>query len=244
MSRTFLFLLLIGAILFWWHWENTPEPEQRKQLLWKTGMGALIIITVLLVVTGKMHWLGAVFAGFLAYLRQGLALWLRYFPMLTHLYRTHAPVSETPNISTVNTPLIEMKLNHATGKLSGKVLAGEFKGSQLDAMSYNQLVTFCSYCSSHDPDSLRLLESYLVARFGETPRSRAEGQYQTAAAMTTDMTVAEALQVLGLSGNPSREEITLAYRKIMQQLHPDRGGNEYFAAKANQARDILLHKVS
>jgi len=244
MSRTILFVLLLAAIIFWWHWQNTPEPERRKQLLWKTGIGALLVISALLVVTGRMHWLGAVFAGLLAFLRQGLGLALRYFPILTQLYRTHAPAARAANTSTVSTRLIEMTLDYQTGKLSGKVLAGEFKGRTLDELNHEQLVLFKSFCNNHDLDSLRLLESYLAARFGDAPGNRANGQRRTAATMSAGMTVTEALQVLGLSGEPSKEDITRAYRKIMQQLHPDRGGNEYFAAKANQARDLLMKNLS
>jgi len=244
MSKTFLFILLIGAILFWWHWQNTPEPEQKKQLLWKTGIGALIVVTVLLVVTGKMHWLGAVFAGLLAYLRQGLALWLRYSPMLTQLYRTHAPSSRPPNTSTVRTRIIEMTLYHDSGKLSGKVLSGEFTGKLLDDLNRQQLASLRNYCSSNDQDSKKLLESYLVSRFGDESGSSSNERHRTAAVKSGEMTVSEAMQVLGLSGTPTKQQITLAYRKIMQQLHPDRGGNDYFAAKANQARDVLIEKVS
>ncbi len=59
----------------------------------------------------------------------------------------------------------------------------------------------------------------------------------------------EAMEVLGLSGNPDNGEITAemiveAHRKLIQKLHPDRGGNDYLAAKINQARDLLLARIN
>ena len=46
--------------------------------------------------------------------------------------------------------------------------------------------------------------------------------------------------ILGLAEDASREAIEAAHRKLIQKLHPDRGGNDYLAAKINQARDVLL----
>ncbi|PCI45326.1 MAG: hypothetical protein COB49_10135 [Alphaproteobacteria bacterium] len=56
----------------------------------------------------------------------------------------------------------------------------------------------------------------------------------------TAMTRDEALDILGLSGNPDPAEIKDAHHKMMLKLHPDQGGSDYFASKLNQARDILL----
>ncbi len=243
MSRIVLILLLLGGILFWWHWENTPDPEERKKLLQKTLIGGLIVIAVLLVAAGRMHWLGAVFAGMLAFLKQGLSLLIRFFPVLTHLYRTHAPAARPPDSSTVNTDLIEMTLDHDSGRLSGRVLSGEYKGRSLDDLSDEDLAGLYAWCKQVDMDSARLLESYLAARFDESPGAETGTQDRSDIASTEDMTVREAIQVLGLSATPTEAEITKAYRKVMQQLHPDRGGNEYFAAKANQAREVLIRHL-
>jgi hypothetical protein len=61
---------------------------------------------------------------------------------------------------------------------------------------------------------------------------------------TTDLSEDEALQILGLKPGASHEEILLAHKKLIQKLHPDRGGNDYLAAKLNAARDILVRKQS
>ena len=54
------------------------------------------------------------------------------------------------------------------------------------------------------------------------------------------MTEALALDILGLQPGATESEISAAHRKMMQKMHPDRGGSEYLARRINAARDFLL----
>jgi DnaJ-class molecular chaperone len=54
------------------------------------------------------------------------------------------------------------------------------------------------------------------------------------------MSEAEALEVLGLGPGATEADITESHRRLMQLIHPDRGGSSYFAVKANQAKEVLL----
>lgn len=60
---------------------------------------------------------------------------------------------------------------------------------------------------------------------------------------TRRMSEEEALSVLGLKPGASAEDVRSAYRKLIAQLHPDKGGTDYLAAKINEARDLLLRRL-
>lgn len=54
------------------------------------------------------------------------------------------------------------------------------------------------------------------------------------------MDAAEAASILGLGAGASADDIRSAHRKLIAQLHPDKGGTDYLASKINDARDLLL----
>jgi DnaJ homolog subfamily C member 19 len=57
---------------------------------------------------------------------------------------------------------------------------------------------------------------------------------------TSSMSKAEALQILGLAAEANADDIRAAHRRLIAQIHPDKGGSDYLAAKINEARDVLL----
>lgn len=49
-----------------------------------------------------------------------------------------------------------------------------------------------------------------------------------------------ALAVLGLDPGASQEEIRVAHRRLLRNVHPDHGGTDELARRVNEARDVLL----
>ena len=54
------------------------------------------------------------------------------------------------------------------------------------------------------------------------------------------MTKKEALEILGLDENATKEDIIKSYQKLIKKNHPDIGGSDWVTKKLNKARDILL----
>ena len=50
----------------------------------------------------------------------------------------------------------------------------------------------------------------------------------------------QALEILGLEAGATSAQIHAAYIRLMQRVHPDRGGTNFLAKQLSDARDALL----
>lgn len=232
-----ILLLAVGAVLYLLLRRiGQLPPHRRRGEYFKLAVGVAVVGVVILTIAGKMHWVGAALTGLLVIMRQSLPLLIRAFPLLS---QWGSRASAAPGQSTVATKTLRMHLNHDTGALSGEVVDGPYKDWQLDELDREQLDELRRYCAENDTEALQLLEGYLEQRFGEGEASGAQGG-AGAVSSSNAMTRREALDVLGLGEDADRDAIVDAHRKLMQKLHPDRGGSDYLAAKINQAKDLLL----
>lgn len=161
-------IVVTSLVIISSRYKKMSTAEQRKTL-WRLGTGIFIGLLVLLVITGRMHWIGAAIGALLPFLRAGFGLLMQALPLW---------------------------LKHKQGQ------------------------------------------------------AHHQGQAQEPPpAATTRMDLQEALGILGLSGDINKGDINQdmvqeAHRRLIQKLHPDRGGNDYLAAKINQARDLLIQALS
>jgi DnaJ-domain-containing protein 1 len=141
--------------------------------------------------------------------------------------------------SRVRSQYLEMILDHDTGMLAGRILAGPQAGRSLDEFDLPQLAAMMP---DFDAESVALLESYLDRRF---PAWRENAERNTTGGQrrpppSGKMTEEEAYQILGVQPGAGRDEIGRAHRTLMKKLHPDQGGSTYLAARVNEAKDTLL----
>jgi hypothetical protein len=60
---------------------------------------------------------------------------------------------------------------------------------------------------------------------------------------TRSMAKVQARVLLGVGESASREEIIDAHRRLVTQVHPDKGGTSELVHEANSARDLLLNEL-
>ena len=242
MARLLLLLgLAVGLFLvFRWLFRQPPR------IYWQWIAVLLAAGLLTLVLTGWAHWLAAVFAALLPFMR-GLLTLLGHIPLLKRMLAgVDALKSKSEpssgQTSTVQSKYIRMTLNHDSGDINGEVLAGQFKSRTLDQLDLEALLQLLRECQD-DEESVALLQAYLDREHADTWQQQASAQgQQRAPSEPGEMSREEALQILGLSSNASEAEIIETHRRLMQKLHPDRGGSAYLAATINLAKDTLLGK--
>lgn len=235
-------LLIIAFIAVVWsiiQQLKSSEGEARKKLLLKYGLAVAAIALILLAITGRIHWIGAIIGALIPIVRQAFPLLLKVLPFLQQTRQQANANSQQDQYSARQdqynetvTETLRVKVFLADQALSGEVIKGPFAGLNFDQLTLAQLEMLLQYCQQNDPASAKLLTRYLSQRFGN--------EWQKASSHSATMTDEEAYALLGLKPGASKEEITQAHRKLMQKVHPDRGGSDYLASKINQAKDLLL----
>jgi hypothetical protein len=144
--------------------------------------------------------------------------------------------------SAARSAMIEMRLDHDNGAMTGSVLAGAYAGRALETLSRPELLGLRQELARDDPDGVNLLEAYLDRRFAgwrEADQGERQGRGKGGAG---PMSRKEALEVLGLAEGATAADIIRAHRALMKKFHPDHGGSTALAARVNQAKDVLMQR--
>ncbi|GGO79477.1 hypothetical protein GCM10011348_13830 [Marinobacterium nitratireducens] len=235
-------LILMGAVaLAGYLWIQSRPASQRGRAKWQLVILMLALLLLYLSISGRLHWIGALFAAMLPLSRYLVPL-LRYLPFLRRLYNGQRQSRQSGgNSSRVQTAVLEMTLDHDSGVMHGTVLQGPLSGRSLGDLGETEFIELLQYCRRQDAESARLLEAYLDRRFGERWRDDDPGdEQQSAPASGGALSEQEAYAILGLKPGASDQEVIDAHRRLMQKLHPDRGGSDYLAARINEAKERLL----
>jgi hypothetical protein len=142
--------------------------------------------------------------------------------------------------SAVETATLVMRLDHATGRMSGTIRRGRQTGRELAALTLPELLALLADCRVEDPDSVVLLEAWLDRLDTDWRAAEAAAPPPGGTMGAGRMTREEALAVLGLAEGADEAAIRAAHRRLMRAAHPDQGGSDWLAARINQARDTLL----
>jgi hypothetical protein len=233
-----LFLLL--------RWFAGADPQRvarglRTALFVVAGLGLLYLVA-----SGRLNWLFAA-------LGAAVPIILR----LVSVYRaarglgglgggrggaTGAGAGGAGRTSEVSTRFLRMELDHDSGEMRGEILDGRFRGRQIVELDRGELIELLDECRAADEESAALLEAYLDRVYADwrAAAGRGEEDRQGPGNGSAPMSENEARAVLGVGPGAGREEIVDAHRRLMQKLHPDRGGSDYLAARVNQAKRLLL----
>jgi hypothetical protein len=224
-----LFLLIQGIKQF-----GRMDASTAARLV-RHGGGVLGMIGALLLLLRGRIGLAAAVAGMMA----NFAGW-RTPGGASSPFRDVGAGARSGRASTARSAMVEMRLDHLSGAMTGIVLAGAYAGRAVETLSRPELMALRAELMRDDPDGGRLLEAYLDRRLpGWREADEGEGQRRRGGGA---MSRREALEVLGLKEGAGAADIIRAHRTLMKKFHPDHGGSTTLAARVNQAKDVLMQR--
>ena len=231
-----LVALVAVLVLFSWY-KRVPKAKQRRFRNRALLIGGGIIL-LLALITGRLHPLFAALAALVPLAYRAIGLYQTFSTIRGFTQRMKAGASPGPTpgqTSEIETDFLSMRLDHDTGEMDGTVLRGHYEGRTLRELGLPELLELLDECRG-DRQSMAVMEAYLDRVHEDWRGHRRPPPGRSPDGMSED----EARAVLGVGPDATREEIVQAHRRLMQRLHPDRGGSDYLAAKLNAAKDLLL----
>jgi len=237
--QLFILVLALGLglpLLASWFANTQP-----KQVIRGARWGGILLLAGLglfLLLTGRLAGLLAVLGAAILWLQRLSPLLIQGLPWFLRWRRgRQTAAGPTPGgASRLKTRSLDIQLDHASVDMDGYVLRpGPAEGRSLVSLQLPALLRLLFECRADDPDSARVLETYLDRRFGpDWAKQDQSGPRQQG------MSEAEARALLDLPAGASPAAVKAAHRRMMKRHHPDRGGSADMAARLNAARDRLL----
>ena len=231
-----LVLILFVAALWFVSWYRRAPSAQKRKIRNRGLIAALAAVLLIGLVTGRLQPLFALALAAIPVLMRVVSLIqvAQTFKSMGNAFKSARGPSPGQS-SDVRTRYLHMSLDHDSGELEGRILEGRFRGRRLDDLPLDALLDLLAECQREDAESCPLLESYLDRVHGSDWRHGAKAPEPSAA-----MSRSEAYEILGLAPGASHEVVVDAHRRLIQKVHPDRGGSDYLAAKLNEAKELLL----
>jgi len=228
--RLFLALLVLVGVMWFMSWYGKASPAQRNKSL-KTGLlyavaGALL----LLVVTGRIPVIFAALSAAVPILHRLLA----YRGLIGTIGR-FAGEKLGPTRFTTLWLIVEYDMAHRS--LDGSITRGQFEGRKLSQLSGSNLQALLEEVKD-DFQSRAAVNAFIMARNGQRNQQNTPPPPSTGGKMTAS----QAYEILDIQTDATDEEVKQAHKRLMQKLHPDRGGSSYLASQINAAKDTLLNR--
>ncbi len=228
--RLFLALLVLVGVMWFMSWYGKASPAQRNKSL-KTGLiyavaGALL----LLVVTGRIPVIFAALSAAVPILHRLLA----YRGLIGTIGRF---AGEKLGPTRFTTLWLIVEYDMARRSLDGSITRGQFEGRKLSQLSGSDLQALLEEVKD-DFQSRAAVNAFIMARNGQRNQQNAPPPPSAGGKMTAS----QAYEILDIQTDATDEEVKQAHKRLMQKLHPDRGGSSYLASQINAAKDTLLNR--
>ena len=119
MPKLLLLVAIAISIWYWWSVIKRLKPEQRRSFIWRSAFWLVLGLSIVLVATGRMHWLGAGLAALIPLSKALFAFGLRALPFINILSRFKTSPSK------FRTNALLMEINFASRQVDGEILQGE-----------------------------------------------------------------------------------------------------------------------
>ena len=227
--RLFLALLILLGVMWFMSWYGKAPPDKRNSAIKMGLLYTLAGILLLLVVTGRIPVIFAALSAAVPILHRLLA----YRGLIGTVGRM---AGQRIGARSFTTAWLIVEYDLAKGTLDARVTRGQFQERRLSQLNDAELNSLLDEVKE-DFQSRAAVNAFIISRGGKQ-------QQQNRPTPPSDgrMPLSQAYEILGLDESATDEDVKQAHKRLMQKLHPDRGGSSYLAAQINAAKDTLLNR--